>query len=421
MNRNMPRSIVKSAGCAVGMLVLLVAANGCATKSHRVDVQVCHASETSKQEFVAARELYQASRERDDQGAELRANREELIRKLWQVTHLEPNVCLYHSRLGEARLDLGPDAYSHAHTDLLKSTRLCKFWVPGWLGLARYEMLTGNYENAEQYLGDAEDALTEFHEFARDSGADGKSRRQSMYQPANDERPTPQLSKGEMVRELTSWLTENEAWEQENPLVLSLSGGDSPQNSKQLSALERRLRARIEYLRAANMIFARRPAEDIVAQLDKSLEWDSNFNSAVIEKAVQFRALSEFDKAESLLEPFVRPGSRPLGRSATLLCEMASIYAARYANGGGEDWYDRATNCFTNLLARGVSPRHARGLYAYGLHVREGAVRTNNPAWFRKALEYIDMAMDLDPNLPGIRQERARTAELVINSRGAQG
>ena len=359
------------------------------------------------QEFAAAQQLYVQSRWRDDQAAALRENRDQLVRKLRQVIDLSENTPLFWSKLGDVRLELGPDAYSVAHEDFLRAKALSRYWIPADLGLARYEMFAGNPANAEGYLADAEKSLATLRKLA------GELNRRDAARAHRGAAPDPALPIAEQFRLFVTWLDWNERWQPENPVAVELGPGSDVGQSV-VTALERRLHARIEYQRAELMIVGRRPGVDVIARLDRALAWDPDFTTATIEKACQLRRNGQLDEAESLLEPYVRArGNPPFARSGRLVYELAMLYAARYAREGGEKWFDAATDYFLRLLSDELNPRHATGLYGYALHVREGGRRARRPDFLEAAVKYLDQARQLDPALPNVDEERAQTVRLL--------
>lgn len=391
-------------------------------------------STTANRAFHEAQVLYAASRWRDDRGPALRASRDELIRKLVQVIHLAPDCPLFYSKLGDVRLELGPEAYSLAHEDYRASLQACRNWAPGHLGLARHALLAGrDVAAAEEHLRDAEKALRAVAEWA---AWDDTPRRDGSGATRDADADDPRLSPAEASALMACWLEWNELWYPENPPLFggeSLGAGGRAGPGARADGLparaagkiERRLRARIEYIRAEVMLTAGRSAADVVAQLDRSLRWDADFVTATMEKARQYRRLEQFAEAESLLEPFMReaasghgtPGAFSFARNGRMLFEYATLHAQRYLASRDPRFFDEANDHFATLLNE-VSLYNAEAWLSYATLLRVAGADHGRREILQDAQKYAERAAALDPQLPGLATEREAIAAALGRAEG---
>ncbi len=335
------------------------------------------------QYYARARGAYLAALGQPLHGPEYRQMMDEAARHLRAAIDAsagsdEAFVCpLFRTRYGLLLLELdapgsGPGASSRAYDLLEKAVTEptgAPEWVEGWIGLAVWalhaaEHDSSKYSDAEGYLRRAEQELEDFAEHARGT--------QVTMLPVGWAQPAPRRAPDDPTREtderialLCAWTATHELWL--DPLVGPQPGGTAAPGVVAAGPaigsdrLTRRLRARIEYVRARIQDRRGEPARYVIARLDEALRWDEDFFPARIEMARQHLRLRHYNKAEAMLRPYlIDPRTQaPFRNSRRLWRIAATLYARLDADQPTEEHAISAERALRRLIQ--LDPQSATG------------------------------------------------------------
>jgi hypothetical protein len=230
--RTVPRPAAAFRAAALGLI--LVAAGGCAGPQPLPDRDMLFLSDAGRDKYLEARDAWfqlhaaPLSAEELDEG-----RRRRVIRALQDAVAHDGRCFLFHSKLGDMRLDAvalraapGPEAetaHAVAFNHYVDALRLCPDWPPAWLGLAVVARLEGRAADARRYLDAADAALeslgiwdrppppTLIRVFATVAGADAAAGLDATFRFdrfAHDPRVSPATAR----RITMSWMKESGAW-----------------------------------------------------------------------------------------------------------------------------------------------------------------------------------------------------------------
>ncbi len=399
----------------VGTVGLLAQA-GCAHDDDPA-TQIRPPGRHAMQYYARARALYLAALAEPLHGPAYRQQMDEAAEHLRAAIDAsagsdEAFVCpLFRTRYGLLLLELDapgvqPGAQSRAYDLLEKAVNEptgAPEWVEGWIGLAVWALHAAGHDSskftdAEGYLRRAETELETFEKHAR--GVQVSILPGGWARPAQRRDPDdPTREADERIALLCAWTAAHELWL--DPFV-----GPQPAARAEPPAaaaigptiggprLARRLRARIEYLRAVIQDRRGEPAGYVIRRLDEALRWDEDFFPARIEMARQQLRLRHYNKAEAMLRPYlIDAQTQPAFRNSRRLWRIAATLYARLDSEQPTEAHARsAERAFLQLLS--LDPENAT-------------------SWLEFA-EYDIVAAELRPHDPPQRRlrllARARTS-----------
>ncbi len=368
---------------ALGVLAAagLLSQAGCAHDDYPA-TQIRPPGRHAMQYYAKARALYLAALAEPLHGPAYRRQMDEAAEHLRAAIDASAGsddafVCpLFRTRYGLLLLELDapgvrPGAQSRAYDLLEKAVSKptgAPEWVEGWIGLAVWALHaarddSSKFNDAEGYLRRAEKALEKFEEHARDV--------QVSILPGGWARPAPRRDPDDPTREASERLALLCAWTAAHELWLDPFVGPQPAAAAaQLpgaavgptiggARLARRLRARIEYLRAVIQDRRGEPAGYVIRRLDEALRWDEDFFPARIEMARQQLRLRNYTRAEAMLRPYlIDAQTQPAFRNSRRLWRIAAtLYARLDSEQPTEEHARSAERAFLQLLS--LDPENA--------------------------------------------------------------
>lgn len=283
------RTLAAAILLAAGGLFAASTLTGC-TVTHAPPVvnRVGEANVAAMSMYTSARDQYAAVASRGLLGAELREALEP-VRDTLVAAEANPGATpLTAGKLGELSLEVGDIAAGEAaFRRSLEGVAGSREWVPGWIGLAEAARLRGSRQEAEQRLADASlalDVVAANLEYDRSQGlSPGGGARQERQRRIGDVTPT----QAESVARLAELFIEQERWPVGNAAGSEpLRGVGIPGDE---AAAVRRMRARVELVRARLRLDELRGAGQVTAELVREafapvFQADPNFPAAQFEQ-----------------------------------------------------------------------------------------------------------------------------------------
>ena len=382
----------------VGLLILSSLLTGCAVKQPEKFVGVNRVSANGAKFYFDAKKEYGIVRALDLSGPPLATAMDRVITLMDGAVTNDPKNPLFVGKRGDLFIELGPDAYDRAESDLMHALKITEDWVPAWIGLSELAARRGNLQLAMQHCMSADKALGVIEQReGKNPVPTVKIYGLTIFGPAAQVKDfhDPKLAETERRQLMLTWLQEEEQFVFESPTLLTSVGDGKGVNSGNLM---RRLHARIEFQQILVQMRSGEKGGSLLAKFDRVLQWDPDFFPARVEKAATMRKLAMYRDAERLLRPYVESKDPKLSNNARLLYEMASIYT---------DWYIQepeskeaekisklAEECFTKLV--NVNQNHAEGwikraeLYATaGSRAKNAATLADARRWLNNAREIL--------------------------------
>lgn len=382
-----PRSRV-SAHLGTTLLLMLFLLVGCKTTPTEKPSNLTLVSRNGTSLYQKAQSRYAKARAMDLQGPELEKEMSAVLADLDAAIVNDPGCPLFYSKTGDVLAELGQ--YGKAFEYYEQARKLHEDWAPAWIGLAAVSIESGRVENAAGYLDGAKLALGTL------TGRVDPDRKEptllellglNVRVDPGPNPDDPSLDKQAGRQLMLGWLAATEAWTIENPSLVQSAGGRMTLSQ---ASVDRRVRARIEYLRAMIKKSSDEGVQAVAKQLDYALQWDPDFFPAKLELALTYHGNGQHREAERLIRPFMDSGDPKLVNNARLLFVMAQVYAAWFAQQPDVDKAELADGYFSRLHS--LNPNHASGYIARAEFYLASGKHFKRPDTLKAGIRCLDEA-----------------------------
>ncbi len=355
--------------------LVIVFVPGCASREIP-DRDALFLSQAGQTKYEEARrgwfELHSAPLSQD----ELESGRRRLVlRPLDDAIQHDPQCFLFHSKLGEMRLDAvalrhprgaaAESAHALAFNHFGDALRICPDWPPAWIGLALIARLEGKYAEARRYLESAEVATSSLEAWDQPPGEAflsflgtiiGKNFAANIGAVFNSSRlrDDPTITPTAAKRIVATWLKESWSWN-----VAARGPGNGVPGATWRSDVFEASRALIQAERAATdldesvdamgpAVKAHDPAyvarmRAYAERLREVLTIDKNLFVVKFRLGATYMEIGEFDKARVQFEAFLDFRARPTALAANydpLVAGLLVVYTQRFLQEGTKDTLD---------------------------------------------------------------------------------
>ncbi len=347
----------RSVGIALGdrrvaaslLILTAIVAGGCRSAPGRWTV-VLPVSRSGTNLYLQAKHFWAQVKAEDPRGQQLANGMQEVIVRLRSAVDHDPSCALFHSKIGDIWLSLGPEYRDRAKAAYDQAHALCEQWVPAWLGWAELAYEREDVSAMRQALEGAVWAMRAIQNQVKRAPNENVFTVLGLM-PAKFGPTQEQMTPEQERQTLIAWVNDSEQWALDNLALL-----DDPVHAQPgrvtADQVFARLRARIALYDAKIAALQKAPLARVVQALDKSLAEDTNFLQARLAMAAAMHRQKKYQAAVAILQPYVTSDNPMLARNRVLLGKLAAVYGDWYLDAGDRQLLLLAERYYEQLQKR---------------------------------------------------------------------